>query len=125
MPLPPEVQLLSGRASGKPIFGGLDADDEYYSELYSTPLAPDALVAFYEARGATCSEEGAGAATYWSCQLAAMPTGGGEVAILSPAAYHTRPMPGIRGDIPSDHLNQPVPQTGTLLRIYVDWCVDR
>jgi hypothetical protein len=125
VPLPADVQLLSAQASaGKPIFGNANADDDYYSELYSTLLTQDTIVAFYEARGATCSQEEQGT-TYWSCTLDAMPIGWGEIAILSPAAYHTKPMPGARGDIPSDHLNQSVPATGTLLRTYVQWCVDR
>jgi hypothetical protein len=126
MPLPPDAQLLSERGvDGKPIFGGADADDEYYSELYATSLTSDALVAFYEARRAECSKEQPGTTTYWSCKLDAPPNGWGEVAILSPEAYKSKPMPGMRGDIPSDHLNQPLPSTGILLRTYVQWCVDR
>jgi hypothetical protein len=126
VPLPTDVQLLSERGvAGKPIFGGMDADDEYYSELYSSPLAREALIAFYEAKGAACSQEDTGTETYMSCTFDAVPFGWGEIAIFSPAVYHTKPMPGLRGDIPSDHLNQAVPSTGTLLRTYVQWCVDR
>src|SRR5262245_16654994 len=70
MPLPADVQLLSERrVDGKPIFVGMDADDEYYSELYATSLTADALVAFYEARRAKCRKEQLGATTYWSCML--------------------------------------------------------
>jgi hypothetical protein len=54
MPLPPDAQLLSERGvDGKPIFGGTDADDEYYSELYATSLTSDVLVAFCQARRPT------------------------------------------------------------------------
>jgi hypothetical protein len=124
VPLPADVHLLSAReAVGKPIFGITDADDDYYSELYSTSLTADTLVAYYQARGATCSTVESGETTYWSCTLGATPIGLGEIAILSPEAYQSKPMPGFRADIPSDHLNQSVPSTGTLLRTYIQWCL--
>jgi hypothetical protein len=122
--LPPDVVRLSARAGDKPILGVGQADADLYGELYSSATAPDTIVAFYQARGATCDRKESGSAAFWSCDLVAPPAGSGRVDILSQAAYRIKPDSHDVG-IESYHLQRPIPNEGTILRTWVVWCVDR
>jgi len=122
--LPPDVVRLSAREpSDKPILGTAQRNANLYGELYVAATSSDTIVGFYQTHGARCYQTANESATYWRCDLAALPYGSAFVDILSQEAYRLKPDVRDVG-IESYHLERPIPNGGTILRTFVVWCID-
>lgn len=121
-PIPNQATLLSQRdRNGQPFQGTGGTIRRLYGEVYSTPATPDAVVAFYQQHGATCSRQGAGASSYWHCEVSASGSGWGWIDIFTPDAYLVAPP---EMGIDSYNLARPLPHQGTILRTFINWCDD-
>jgi hypothetical protein len=120
--IPPQINVLSERTVDNRPLVTSDTQADVIGELYVTLDPPGTIVAFYEQHGATCRQNTFGSKPYWECQVPTSTFGTGWVEVFEAAAYHEIPV-GYNPE--AYHLKRTIPSTGTLVRTFMVWCVDR
>jgi hypothetical protein len=124
IPIPPHASVVSERTVDNRSIITSDTQADVIAELYVTLDPVETIVAFYKQHGATCDHNTFGSKPYWECQLPTptFSTGWVDVDVFEAAAYREIP---VDYNPAAYHLKYTVPSSGTLVRTFMSWCVDR